>query len=472
MLFNSFQFLLFFLVFCFLYYLFPRRFRLPLIFLGGCFFYMSFIPQYILILFVLIAVDYAAGRLIQTAPGREKKGFLLLSLAANLLFLGIFKYYNFFIGLPLDLPLKILLPIGLSFHTFQSMSYTIEVFRGKQKAEKNLLVFACYVLFFPQLVAGPIERPGHLLPQLKKFPGFDPLLAGHGLKLMAWGLFKKVVIADRLALFVNPVFAAPQQYSGVTLLMGTVFFAFQIFCDFSGYSDIAVGAAEVLGFHLSLNFLRPYFAKSLPDFWRRWHISLSGWFRDYVYFPLGGNRVGKLLQQRNILLVFLLSGIWHGANWTFLAWGAAHGLFYALSKNWPARLAAITTFPFVCLAWILFRANSLADAGYIFRHLSLGLGGYGRFVLAALAAHNFSPIVVTQLFAPLTVGLAKKEFVFALAGIGFLLLTHLWERPENNIVDKLDKNPAVIRWAFLLFIVMATLNLGIIEEIPFIYFQF
>ena len=304
MLFNSLQYAVFLPLVALGYYLLPHRVRWAWLLTASCLFYAAWIPAYLLVLFLVIGIDFVAGLMIEDAPVGRRRAFLGLSLAANLGVLGFFKYYEFInqnlkiaaslVGLPyVYAPLGFLLPIGLSFHTFQAMSYTIEVYRGQQRAERHLGIYALYVMFFPQLVAGPIERPAHMLGQFRTHHRFSYDDAWRGLALIMWGLFKKVVIADRLALYVAPVYANPQAHAGVTLVIATVFFAFQIYADFSGYSDIAIGSAQLLGFELSVNFRRPYFSGSVSEFWRRWHISLSSWFRDYVYIPLGGGRVGR-----------------------------------------------------------------------------------------------------------------------------------------------------------------------------------
>ncbi|HEX8530951.1 MAG TPA: MBOAT family O-acyltransferase, partial [Cytophagales bacterium] len=319
MLFNSLAYLLFFPAVTLLYFLLPHRWRWVHLLLASCFFYAAFVPAYLLVLGFTIGVDYAAGLLIARARGRRRAAWLALSLIANVGVLAAFKYYNFvagnmndllhaLVGQPPALPLlDVLLPIGLSFHTFQAMSYTIEVYRGRQPAERHPGIYALYVLFFPQLVAGPIERPQGLLPQFRERHPFRSDDATAGLRLILWGMFKKVVIADRLALFTDPVFNDPRSYSPVVLWLAAFFFSFQIFCDFSGYSDIAVGSARVLGFRLMQNFDRPYAARTVAGFWTRWHISLSSWLRDYVYIPLGGNRVPAARWCFNIGVVFLLS---------------------------------------------------------------------------------------------------------------------------------------------------------------------
>ncbi|MCB0338516.1 MAG: MBOAT family protein, partial [Bdellovibrionales bacterium] len=396
MLFNSIEFLIFFPFVALLYFLSPHSKRWIVLLAASCYFYMAFVPVYILILSFTILIDYFVGRYLEVVEGKRRKQLLVASLFANLGVLFAFKYFEFFsenvnlalqfIGLTQWIPtFKILLPIGLSFHTFQSLSYIIEVYLGRQKAEKHLGYYALYVMFFPQLVAGPIERPQHLLHQLheKHKPNLDRTI--EGLKLIVWGFFKKIVVADRLALFVDEIYGAPQSFSGAPLIIATYFFAFQIYCDFSGYSDIAIGSARILGIDLMQNFRTPYFSKSIAEFWRRWHISLSTWFRDYLYIPLGGNRGSTFMWCRNLLIVFILSGIWHGANWTFAVWGLLHGMFLVcavgskrvLSRvrenlyvpSLPGFVKILITFHIVLLSWIFFRANSISDACYVLYHL-------------------------------------------------------------------------------------------------------
>ena len=339
MLFNSWQFALFFPVVTALFFALPPRRRQYMLLAASCVFYMAFIPAYLLIILALIGIDYAAGLWIERAEGTRRRMYLLLSLVANVGMLAWFKYINFALSNaalawgfathtpPASWHLDIILPIGLSFHTFQSMAYTIEVYKRRSPATRDLAQYALYVLFYPQLVAGPIERPQHLIHQLTLEEPFDYDRVTAGLQLMAWGLFKKMVIADRLAVVVAQVYDAPRQFGGPALALGTVFFALQIFCDFSGYSDVAIGAAQVMGVKLMRNFDRPYSARSIAEFWQRWHISLSTWFRDYVYIPLGGNRAARSRWFTNLLITFTVSGLWHGAKWTFVAWGALNGLY-------------------------------------------------------------------------------------------------------------------------------------------------
>jgi D-alanyl-lipoteichoic acid acyltransferase DltB (MBOAT superfamily) len=391
-LFNSLHFLAFFPVVLAVYFTLPHRFRWAWLLAASCYFYAAFIPAYLLILFVLIGIDYVAGIAIEGAQGSRRKVFLVVSLVANCGMLGFFKYYNFLAqnltalahagGLAVDVKtLAIVLPIGLSFHTFQSMSYTIEVYRGKQKAERHLGIYALYVLFWPQLVAGPIERPQNLLHQFREPKRFDSKRTTEGVELMVLGFAKKVLVADTLAKTVNTVYGAPQQHSGLSLLLATYFFAFQIYCDFAGYSDIARGAAKIMGFDLMVNFDRPYASATISEFWRRWHISLSTWFRDYLYIPLGGSRVSRARGALNLMIVFLVSGLWHGANWTFVIWGGVHGTALAASqlvfgharKQPPTGLARVfkvlLTFHIVVLSWIFFRAETVGKAFYVLTHL-------------------------------------------------------------------------------------------------------
>ena len=388
MLFNSFSFLLFFPVVCLLYFwLSKQKSRLILLLVSSCFFYGFFIPQYLLILFLVIGIDFYAGKKIETTTNEKKrKLFLTLSLVANFSILFFFKYYNFtveninhiigFFHWNLSISaLKIILPIGLSFHTFQSMSYVFEVYKKRFPAEKSILHYSVYVLYFPQLVAGPIERPQNIFPQLHQFHPFDYERCVAGLYLVTQGLFKKSVIADSLAPLANTIFSHPLSFGLVPTLSGVIAFTFQIYCDFSGYSDIARGISKILGIELMINFNKPYFANSMSDFWRRWHISLSTWFRDYLYIPLGGNRTSRSRTFFNLMLVFILSGFWHGANWTFLSWGALHGLFLILElsilKNmkfdhWPKVFSRIYVLILVSTTWVFFRANSMDDVLGIF----------------------------------------------------------------------------------------------------------
>ena len=416
----------------------------------------------------------------------------MLSIASTCAVLFVFKYFDFFndtialaaraMGMSYAAPaLQLLLPIGLSFHTFQSLSYVIEVYEGRQTAERDFGVYALYVMFYPQLVAGPIERPQHLLPQLREIHRFDYDRVVAGLQLMAWGLVKKVVVADRLADLANRVYDAPRNFTGLPLITGTVAFAFQIYCDFSGYSDIAIGSAQVMGFTLMKNFDRPYTARSISEFWRRWHVSLSTWFRDYLYIPLGGNRVARPRLYANLLITFLVSGLWHGARWTFVVWGALHGAYLVTSlatervrervrdslglARRPAVLAAWQTsvvFALVTVGWVFFRATSLGDAWYVLTHLGAGLGGQ----LAALAAGE--PTAQRDL---LFLGFAKSKLVLATAAV-FALLAAERLQGSGSVRVQLARSAAPLRWAAYACAVLTIMTLGVFHSAKFIYFQF
>jgi alginate O-acetyltransferase complex protein AlgI len=476
MLFNSIHFLFFFVTVTSLYFLLPHRFRWFMLLIASCYFYMAFIPVYIIILGSTIVIDYFAGIWIEKTVGKSKKHFLIISLIANIGVLAVFKYYNFLnanlssllnsFGYQNSIPyLSILLPIGLSFHTFQAMSYTIEVYRGNQKAERHFGIYALYVMFYPQLVAGPIERPQNLLHQFreKHYVKYDAFVGG--LKMMLWGLFMKLVVADRLAIYVNAVYNNPDKHSGSTLVTATVFFAFQIYCDFAGYSNIAIGAAKVMGFKLMSNFKRPYFSSSISEFWKRWHISLSTWFKDYLYISLGGNKVSVPRWYFNLFFVFAVSGLWHGANWTFIIWGALNGfylVFATISLKWRKRvsqliyldrlpklntlLQMLITFVLVCFAWIFFRANNTADAFLIVKNI-----------------FNFCGTLYTG---------HLQQFFYCIIAILVLLLVEV----RQNYFMFSELPVKTNHWlkehiAYAILIVMI-LMLGVFDGGQFIYFQF
>lgn len=401
MLFNSFTFALFLpLVFLLHWYVFSGNHkRQNLILLISSYLFYGWWDYRFLSLIVISSLsDYIiALKLGQTSKPQHRKILLGASLLVNLGILGFFKYYNFFIdtvvesfghfGIQVNLySLYVILPVGISFYTFQTLSYTLDVYRRTISPTKDLLSFMAYVSFFPQLVAGPIERASTLLPQFKKARAFEFEKGKEGIKLVIWGLFKKVVIADQCAIFVNEIFAAPGEYPGSMLFLGAIFFAFQIYGDFSGYSDVAIGTAKLFGIDLMRNFRYPYFARDIAEFWRRWHISLSSWFRDYLYIPLGGSRVGTLGRIRNVIIIFTVSGAWHGANWTFIVWGFLHGLYYIpllLSQSTRVHLdevghqrllpsgkeflQMVATFLLVSFAFIFFRSESLYSAGFFIK---------------------------------------------------------------------------------------------------------
>ena len=486
MLFNSIEFLAFFPIVTLLYFLLPHRVRWAMLLAASCAFYMAFVPSYILILAFTILVDYVAAFWIAGAEGPRRKAYLMVSIAANLGILAFFKYYNFLndnlaalagvLHWNYSLPaLAIILPIGLSFHIFQSLSYTIEVYRGNQQPERHLGIYALYVMFYPQLVAGPIERPQNLLHQFREEHDFDGARVADGLRMMLWGLFMKVAVADNLAPIVNRVFEDPQAYTGLPLILGSVAFSFQIYGDFAGYSLVAIGAAQVMGYRLMRNFDRPYYAASISEFWTRWHISLSTWFKDYVYVPLGGNRVAKWRWCLNLTIVFMLSGLWHGANWTFIAWGALHAAYLVTSiltrelraglarfsglDAWPTLHRACqvcATFGLVTFAWIFFRATSLADAWYMATHLTVGLG-------TQLAS---APAAVSAL-APLV---AIPDLLFAALCVAVMESVQATQRSRVESWFK-HRSPIWVRWpAYQLAILFMLLFYPRSQQ--FIYFQF
>jgi alginate O-acetyltransferase complex protein AlgI len=476
MLFNSIPFLFFFIIVTSLYFIIKSEYRWFLLLISSCYFYMSFVPVYILILGFTIVVDYFAGIYIENGAGQQKKMFLAFSLIANIGVLAVFKYYNFLNdnlshllhGLKYRNPipfLSILLPIGLSFHTFQAMSYTIEVYKGRQKAERKFGIYALYVMFYPQLVAGPIERPQHLLPQFYEKFDFDYKRVVDGLKLMLWGFFKKIVIADRLAIYVNAVYNNQKHHNGSTLMVATIFFAFQIYCDFSGYSDIAIGAAKVMGFSLMTNFNHPYFSRDFTEFWRRWHISLSTWFRDYLYFSLGGRRVSVPRWYFNLIIVFLISGLWHGANWVFIIWGALNGfylIFGIFTRNlrdrinqsigldkiprFKAFLQILTTFALSCFAWIFFRSNDVSDSLEIVKKIFTSRGPvfYGN----------------------------PSVLIFIFLGIAFLLAVELKREFYRGDFSFTNNKSRIVRNLSYASLIIMILLFGVLDGGQFIYFQF
>jgi alginate O-acetyltransferase complex protein AlgI len=460
--FISLQFLVFFMVVTLSYYqLRNQRMRIRLLLAASCYFYMAFVPKYILILGGTIVIDYLAGLQIARSTGKSRKTWLIVSIIANVGVLAFFKYFNFLLGSiePLihwispgaDLPLlHILLPIGLSFHTFQAMSYTIEVYRGRQPPEKDFMTYALYVMFYPQLVAGPIERPQNVLPQLHRFQQYDRNLVREGLARMLWGFFKKAVIADRLAMMVDYSYNHTSTLSSASLVMGAIFYSFQIYCDFSGYCDIGIGAAKVMGIRLMENFDEPYRSRSISEFWTRWHISLSTWFRDYVYIPLGGNRLGEKRRKLNVMIVFLLSGLWHGANWTFVIWGGLHGMMTAFlpgkkknNRDAFLRNSLFTgiTFGIVTLFWVFFRSPSIKEA---------------LFYLSRIFHWTHGPFYL---------GLKINE----VWGSVLLIIGMLFR--EQFFKSYFIKNELLYIFYFVVFVILCYM-LGVFNENQFIYFQF
>jgi len=501
MLFNSIDFLIYFPVVTGLYFLLPHRYRWFFLLVASCVFYMAFIPSYILILFLAIFIDYWAAIFIERSEGRQKKTYLFVSILSTVLLLFFFKYFNFFhsnfilfaektgAGYSwsdnLLTPIKpflertgvcrsdgsgfisLLLPIGLSFHTFQSLAYVIEVYYGRYKAEHHFGIYSLYVMFWPQLVAGPIERPFNLLRQLHMKMGFDYSRVISGLKLMFWGMFKKVVIADRLAMFVGSVFNNPDDSYGWRVIFAAVLLHIQVYNDLSGYTDIARGAARVMGFNLMKNFRNPLFSSSIFEFWKRWHLSLTTWFRDYLYIPLGGSRVSKWRWYYNIFIVFVISGFWHGANWTFIIWGVLHGA-YQLIEVWtdkPRRkffeLTKLTKVPWllktlgilfttllISAATLFFGARSLSDSLILIKH--------------AACLGNFSDLLRE---------FSNNDFVFGLILVVFLYAVE-YLNEKYDLVSVVGKKHIVLRWALYIAAIFFVISFGVFEELEFIYFQF
>lgn len=491
MLFNSWEFLIFFPLVTAIYFLLSGTLRKAFLLIASCVFYAFFIPKYLIILFVVILIDYTAGLLIARSPSRSRrKLWLVLSLTSTALVLFFFKYFNFFainfnevaraIGWNYSIAaLELILPIGLSFHTFQSMSYVIEVYRGAHPAERNLLVYSLYVLFYPQLVAGPIERPQNLLHQLHAEHRFNWVDFREGLCLMLWGLFKKTVIADRLALVVNDVYGKHSQFGGATSALATFFFAYQIYCDFSGYSDIARGSARTMGYHLMINFRTPYRSRSVGEFWRRWHISLSTWFKDYLYVPMGGSQVKPWRQSLNLMITFLVSGLWHGANWTYLIWGGLNGIYLVIEKHLrvsktnmgPARslVGWLITFILISVTWVFFRSSSAAEGLAILTEILSGNWTWAKTVTDLTS--------VSQILNQISLlGSGKYELVFCVTlivglEVGNLAFDRFRERnPDHPQIQ--SKIMVAARGGLALALLLLIYNFGITNEIPFIYFQF
>ena len=478
MLFNSLEFLLFLpLIFILYWFVFNKSLKSQnlLIFVSSYVFYGWWDYRFLSLIFLSTIVDYLIGLNIRSQDSEKKQKVLLwCSVLFNLSVLGFFKYYNFFVDSWIDLfsligyeiksvwTLNIILPVGISFYTFQTMSYTIDIYRNKLEPTKDFISFASFVSFFPQLVAGPIERASNLLPQILNKREFNYEQGIQGLRLILWGMFKKVVIADSLAPMVDDIFGNYSDYGGGTLWLGTIYFAFQIYCDFSGYSDIAIGTSKLFGFELMSNFKFPYFSRNIGEFWRRWHISLSTWFRDYLYIPLGGSQAGKWKSIRNIFIIFLVSGFWHGANWTFIFWGIYHSLLFLPSfifntnrkyattmtresTKLPSPLEVVkigTTFISVTIGWVFFRSDSLNDS---FLYLN------------------------KMFFYDLSFQGENAGIIFFL-GLGFIALEILLKNDERNIL--FSKKRIINDIVFLhLSVIIVLLFFKEINE-SFIYFQF
>ena len=472
MVFNSIAFLLFLPIVVLLFYLLPHKWRWLMLLTASCVFYMWFVPKYILILLVTIVIDYGAGVLMERYADRRKlkKTFFIISIVSTLMVLLVFKYLNFLtanldqlcasLGMETHLLTHIILPIGLSFHTFQSMSYVIEVYRGHQEAERHFGYYALYVMFFPQLVTGPIERPGNLLHQLHEKKEFRYENVSKGMRLILFGFFVKMVVADHLGEYVDEVYGHLDEYNSWSVLGCMFFYSFQIYCDFFGYSTIALGSAKLMGFDLMDNFRSPYLSKNIAEFWHRWHISLSTWFRDYVYIPLGGSRVKFGRWAFNIMVVFVLSGIWHGAAWTFLLWGFAHGLLHiiekALRNRFPSKesqskwvqisvdaLCVLKTFILVTLFWVVFRATDLEHLKAIFVTAFTNFGGGEQ------------------------MSVKPGMWIY----LGLFVLSDIVLR--NTRFDAwCEGKPMVVRWLIYAVLVFMVIACSSVKNFPFIYFQF
>lgn len=498
MLFNSIEFVIFFPIVVGLYFAIPYRYRWFFLLIASYYFYMCWKAEYIVLIAFSTASAYCAAILIEKNNNQSrKKAYLIASVSINLGMLFLFKYFNFFndslralfnrFNLFYDVPaFNLLLPVGISFYTFQVIGYLVDVYREENKAEKHLGIFALYVAFFPQLVAGPIERCARLLPQFYKKYEFDYQRVTDGLKLMAWGMFKKVVIADRLAPLVTQVYDHPQDYQGITFIVATVFFAFQVYCDFSGYSDIAIGAGQVMGIKLMKNFDRPYASRSITEFWRRWHISLSSWIRDYLFLPIALNKRhwGKKGLIYALMITFSLVGLWHGANWNFLFFGILHGVALSyenlttktrkiFSEKIPSNVynsfCLIFTFSFLNFTFIFFRANSISDAFYIVTHLFAGLGDF----LIQLTTNTIllNPIGIKETVKSVFFDQPLREVFLAVVLVGFLEGVHFIQR-YGSIRQMLSKRPIWLRWGVYYIYLLALLALGEFNEQEFIYFQF
>lgn len=487
MLFNSLQFLIFLPIVTIIYFVIPHKYRWIILLLSSYYFYMVWKPEHIILIIITTVISYTAALFMGKRDIEKRKPYLILSLLLIFGILFLFKYFDFFntslkvllqnIGIDYEVSnLNLILPMGISFYTFQTASYIIDVYKGGE-VEKHFGIYSVYITFFPQLVAGPIERSDRLLPQFYKEHKFEYYRVVSGLKLMAWGFFKKLVIADRLAVSVNKIYNNPMDYKGLTLIVATVFFAFQILCDFSGYSDIAIGSARVMGFELMDNFKMPYFSRSIGEFWRRWHISLSTWFRDYIYIPLGGNKCSKIKNYFNIFITFVASGLWHGASWTFLIWGALHGFYQIIGRimkpinskivniirldKIPCIYKSIQmciTFMFVSFAWIFFRANNINDAIYIISNLFSEIGEWLKpYYLANVLGYLFD---------------SRYEIFLVVPSLAILIFGDVYINNIDNKVLNYFKSKIILKWLLCIVLLLCLLIFMKIGSQEFIYFQF
>ncbi len=497
MLFNSVEFFIFFPFVVLLYFIIPKKVRWIWLLASSYYFYMSWNPKYALLIGASTIITWGGGLFIQACGKNGRKGIrfrkscLVGCIVFNLGVLFFFKYYDFVSaniekvikkigegGLP---SFDVVLPVGISFYTFQALGYVIDVYRGDVEAEKNPLRYALFISFFPQLVAGPIERSGNLLRQMHEVHTFNYERVKNGLLLMGWGFFEKLVIADRIALLVADVYDHYTNYTGLQIGVATILFAFQIYCDFAGYSDIAVGAARVMGFHLMKNFRDPYSAVTVNEFWRNWHISLTTWFRDYIYIPLGGNRCGKVKKYRNLLVTFSVSGLWHGASWNYVAWGVMNGIYQiigditkpwrtGLKKKWRIRTECwsyrlfqrLVTFALIDFSWLFFRANSFMTA--------LGMLQHGLISIGVMSMLNPETLMGIN-----TMALDEKDFYVMLIGLVVLMLVDYF-RKRIDLKALLSGQNMVFRWMVYYLMIFIVLIFGIYgpayDSSAFIYFQF
>lgn len=490
MLFNSWEFLVFFPIVAFLYFILPKKLKNFWLLIASYYFYMSWNPIYALLMLFSTIITYISGLLIQRSnQKRSKKLIVALSFSINLGILFFFKYTNFLISninflfksSSLNtsiIPLNIILPVGISFYTFQALSYTIDTYKQNIKAENNFINYALFVSFFPQLVAGPIEKSRDLLPQLESFKKFDLERFKSGLYLIVWGFFQKLFISNMLAVIVDNVYNNYSQYSGVHFWIASFAFAIQIYTDFSAYTDIATGCARILGFNLSINFLRPYFSKSIAEFWRRWHITLGAWFKEYVYFPLGGSRGSKFNFYRNIFVVFVLSGLWHGASWTFIIWGIIHAFYQIIgditstvrskvkmslnvdeSRSYYKIWQIICVFLLVTISWVFFRSKSLTQAKFIFKRMMLldVKAFFDQAILSKAITYNTSALF------------------FVILNVGILLAASLYRR-NRSISALVSRQHVFVRYSFYIVLMTAMVFYWVsgqsLVNSTFIYFQF
>lgn len=493
MLFNSLAFAIFMPIVFLIYWALPHRFRWMALLAANCYFYLSWEPRYILVILFTTAVSYFCALLLERAQSaKQKKALLTAGILLTLSLLLIFKYTNFALGSIFDLlrffaipvhetTLKLVMPIGISFYTFQMVGYIADVYKGKISAERNLGKYALFVSFFPNILSGPIERAANMLPQFEEEKKFDYDGAVYGLRLILLGFLKKMIFADSMSRYVDVIFNNVTDYTGLSFIVVIILYTFQIYCDFSGYSDIAIGVAKLMGINLMNNFKQPYYAASVKEFWSRWHISLSTWFRDYVYIPLGGNRVSKSRKNLNLLLTFLASGLWHGANWTFVLWGAIHGVYQIIEntvkdiwrksrdKKISAKIDAVSkaattrgkmqrvahtilTFCLVAYAWMFFRADSITDAIYITTHMFSDL--------------SWAQAMQDTTMSYLSVAKIEAAIVFIM-GFDYFSLRH-------DLLRSMDKLKLPIRWliylAITVLVIVLSLHNGVKQE--FIYFKF